>query len=146
MLLGNHHRSGKTFAEIEVGDSIQITEKIEDQQLLLYLGLTNDSNPIFIQHDYASQTEFKRPIVPTIMVNGIITSTISKYLPGPGSRILELTLQFPGVLFHYETIHIVLKVIDKRESIQGVTIQVEGRNLSTDELIVTGTVIAIPPK
>jgi 3-hydroxybutyryl-CoA dehydratase len=146
MLLGNQHRNGKTFAEIEVGDSIQITEKIEDQQLLLYLGLTNDSNPIFIQHDYASQTEFKRPIVPTIMVNGLITSTISKYLPGPGSRILELTLQFPGVLFHYETIHIVLEVIDKRESIQGVTIHVEGRNLSTDELIVTGTVIAIPPK
>ncbi|WP_010288272.1 hypothetical protein [Kurthia massiliensis] len=134
MLLGNNNRRGKTFAEIEVGDSIQITEKIEDQQLLLYLGLTNDSNPLFIQHDYASRTEFERPIVPTIMVNGMITSTISKYLPGPGA------------LFHYETIHIVLKVIDKREAIQGVTIHVEGRNLSTDELIVTGTVIAIPPK
>ena len=146
MLLGKNNRIGKIFEQVEVGDSIQITEKIEDQQLLLYLGLTNDSNPLFIQHDYASQTEFGRPIVPTVLLNGIITSTISKYLPGPGSRIMELALQFPGILYHYETIHIVLNVIDKRESIQGIMIHVEGRNISTDELIVTGTVIAIPPK
>lgn len=146
MLLGKNNRIGKTFEQVEVGDSIQITEKIEDQQLLLYLGLTNDSNPLFIQHDYASRTEFGRPIVPTVLLNGIITSTISKYLPGPGSRIMELALQFSGILYHYETIHIVLNVIDKRESIQGIMIHVEGRNLSTDELIVTGTVIAIPPK
>ena len=146
MQVGKNSRTGKTLEEIEVGDSIQITEKIEDRQLLLYLGLTNDNNPLFIQHDYAKQTEFERPIVPTIMLSGMVTSTVSKYLPGAGSHIRELTLQFPSVVHHYETIHIVLRVIDKRESIHGVTIHVEGRNLSTDELVISGTVIAIPPK
>ena len=51
--IGKPRKLGKTIEEIEEGDSLSLTESIEDQQLLLYLGLTNDANPLFIQHDYA---------------------------------------------------------------------------------------------
>ncbi len=36
---------------------------IEDKDLLLYLGLTDDANPLYIQHDYALQTPLGRPVV-----------------------------------------------------------------------------------
>ena len=39
---------GKTIDEIEEGDSLSLTESIEDNQILLYLGLTNDANPLYI--------------------------------------------------------------------------------------------------
>ena len=83
MILGKKRRIGREIEKIVEGEKLKLTE-IEDKELLLYLGLTNDSNPLYIQHDYASQTEFDKPLVPTIMLNGIITSAISKYLPGPG--------------------------------------------------------------
>ena len=89
MILGKKRRLGRKIEDITVGEKLKLTEKIEDKDLLLYLGLTNDANPLYIQHDFASQTTYEKPIVPTIMLTGIITSAISKYLPGPGSHIVE---------------------------------------------------------
>ena len=101
---------GKKIDEISVGEKLQLTEKIEDKDLLLYLGLTNDNNPLYIQHDYAVGTPFKQPIVPAIMLNGIITSAISKHLPGPGSHIREQNIIYLEPVYHYETIEILLEV------------------------------------
>lgn len=94
MLLRKGMKQGKKINELVVGERLQLTEKIEDKDLLLYLGLTNDNNPLYIQHDYAMDTPFKEPIVPTIMLNGIITSAISKHLPGPGTHIREQNLVY----------------------------------------------------
>ena len=66
MLLRKKWKRGRTVNELVVGEKLQITEKIEDKDLLLYLGLTNDNNPLYVQYDYASETSFKKPIVPTI--------------------------------------------------------------------------------
>ena len=82
MNIGKPRKLGKTINEIEEGDSLSLTESIEDNQLLLYLGLTNDANPLYIQHDFAQKTEYQQPIVPSVMLMGIITSAISKHLPG----------------------------------------------------------------
>ncbi|MBD8026247.1 MaoC family dehydratase N-terminal domain-containing protein [Ureibacillus sp. Re31] len=110
MLLRKGMKLGKKIDEITVGEKLQITEKIEDKDLLLYLGLTNDSNPLYIQHDYALETPFKKPIVPTIMLNGIITSAISKHMPGPGSHVLEQNLIYLEPVYHNETIEFLLEV------------------------------------
>lgn len=53
--IGKPRKLGKTINEIEEGDSLSLTESIEDNQLLLYLGLTNDANPLYIQHDFAQK-------------------------------------------------------------------------------------------
>lgn len=110
MLLRKGMKLGKKISEIVVGERLQITEKIEDKDLLLYLGLTNDSNPLYVQHDYAAETPFKMPLVPVIMLNGIITSAISKHMPGPGSHIREQNLVYLEPVYHYETIEIILEV------------------------------------
>ena len=68
MNIGKPRKLGKTINEIEEGDSLSLTESIEDNQLLLYLGLTNDANPLYIQHDFAQKTEYHQPIVPSLPV------------------------------------------------------------------------------
>ena len=102
---------GKTIDEIEEGDSLSLTESIEDNQILLYLGLTNDANPLYIQHDYAKETEYEQPLVPSIMLMGIITSAISKHLPGPGSHVVNFSINFIDPVFHYETLTFEFEVI-----------------------------------
>lgn len=49
------HRQGKTIAEIKEGDSLTVTESISERDLLIYLGLTNDNNPLYIQNEYAQK-------------------------------------------------------------------------------------------
>src|SRR5699024_2609710 len=64
------------------------------KDLLLYLGLTNDANPLYIQHDYASMTPYKQPIVPSVLLFGIVSSMITMHLPGPGIHIVKHDITF----------------------------------------------------
>lgn len=112
MVLGKKRKLGRKIEEINVGEKLSLTEKVEDKDLLLYLGLTDDANPLYIQHDYASQTPYEKPIVPSIMLTGMITSAISKYLPGPGSHVVAQEIQFIKPVYHYATIHFLFEVIE----------------------------------
>ncbi|WP_066292531.1 MaoC/PaaZ C-terminal domain-containing protein [Bacillus sp. FJAT-29937] len=144
MLLGKKRKLGRKIEEINVGEKLTLTEKIEDKDLLLYLGLTNDANPLYIQHDYASQTPYKKPIVPSIMLNGIINSAISKYLPGPGSHILKQEIDYVKPVFHYGTIQFLFEVTEVSKSSHTIQIKVQGTN-EDDESVINGTLLVCPP-
>ncbi|MFD2446308.1 MaoC/PaaZ C-terminal domain-containing protein [Bacillus sp. CGMCC 1.16607] len=144
MLLGKKRKLGRKIEEITVGEKLSLTEKIEDKDLLLYLGLTNDANPLYIQHDYASQTPYQKPIVPSIMLTGIITSAVSKYLPGPGSHVLKQVLEFPKQVYHYGTVQFLFEVTEVSKKTHTVVIHVQGTNES-DETVVIGDIVVCPP-
>ncbi|BCB05103.1 MaoC family dehydratase [Bacillus sp. KH172YL63] len=144
MLLGKKRKLGRKIEEMSVGEKLTLTEKIEDNELLLYLGLTNDANPLYIQHDYASQTPFKKPIVPSIMLTGIITSAVSKYLPGPGSHVVEQQIEFPKPVYHYATVQFLFEVTEVDALNHMVTIQVTATN-EENEKVVNGTIKVCPP-
>ncbi|NRD76085.1 enoyl-CoA hydratase [Bacillus sp. BRMEA1] len=144
MLLGKKRKLGRKIEEISVGEKLSITEKIEDKDLLLYLGLTDDANPLYIQHDYASQTPFKKPIVPSIMLTGMITSAVSKYLPGPGSHILSHEIEFPKPVYHYGTVELLLEVIDVNRSQHTIVISILGTN-ENKETVINGKIKVCPP-
>ena len=133
MNIGKPRKLGKTIEDIEEGDSLSLTESIEDKDLLLYLGLTNDANPLYIQHDYAQKTEYEKPIVPSIMLMGIITSAISKHLPGPGSHV------------HYETLTFQLEVIKVDKMKDVITISVEAVN-EQENRVLDAVVMVQPPQ
>ncbi|MCA1032317.1 enoyl-CoA hydratase [Bacillus timonensis] len=144
MLLGKKRKIGRKIDEITVGEKLSLTEKIEDKDLLLFLGLTNDANPLYIQHDYASQTPFKKPIVPSIMLTGIVTSAISKYLPGPGSHIIKQDLSFPKPVYHYATIKFLFEVTKVHPIDHTIEVSVSATNES-DETVIQGKISVCPP-
>lgn len=145
MLLGKKRKLGRKVEDMAKGEKLKLTEKIEDKDLLLYLGLTNDGNPLYIQHDFASQTKFGKPVVPTAMLTGIVTSAVSKYLPGPGSYIKEQRLRFKKPVYHYATIDFLLEVTDVNVSMNEVTIRIEATD-EDGELVLEGTFMANPPQ
>lgn len=144
MLLGKKRKLGRRIDEITVGEKLSLTEKIEDKDLLLYLGLTNDANPLYIQHDYASQTPYEKPIVPSIMLTGIISSAVSKYLPGAGSHILSQDLEFLKPVYHYATVQLLLEVTEVDRKSHFVMINVIGRD-EKDEVAIKGRLKVSPP-
>ncbi|MGG5348584.1 MaoC family protein [Enterococcus sp. AZ142] len=145
MNIGKPRKIGKSIEDIEEGDSLSLTESIEDNKLLLYLGLTNDANPLYIQHDYTQNTEYQRPIVPSIMLMGIITSAVSKHLPGPGSHVVNFSVNFIEPVYHYETLTFEFEVIKVDKMKDVVTISVEAIN-TEDHRILDAVVMVQPPK
>jgi 3-hydroxybutyryl-CoA dehydratase len=144
MLLGKKRKLGRTIENISVGEKLALTEKIEDKELLLFLGLTNDSNPLYIQHDYASQTPHKKPVVPAVMLTGIVTSAISKYLPGPGSYILSQNMDFIKPVYHYETIEFLFEVTKVNTDSHSIDIAVNATNENEEEIL-KGKLVVCPP-
>ncbi|MCA0986321.1 MaoC family dehydratase [Guptibacillus algicola] len=144
MLLGKKRKIGRMIEEISVGEKLEVTEKIDDRELLLYLGISNDNNPLFIQHDYASLTPFKKPIVPQIMLLAIVTGAISKYLPGPGSSVKKQEVDFLNPVYHYESVQFGFEVIDVNNQDHEITVKVEGEN-EEGTVILNGQFVVCPP-
>lgn len=144
MDIGKLNKLGKAIDEIEEGQTMSVTEAIEDDQLLLYLGLTNDANPLYIQHDYTQKTVYKQPIVPSVLLIGIVTSTVSKHFPGPGSHIVNFSVNFVEPVYHYETLTFLFEVIkvDKHKDV--VTLSVEAMN-TEDKRVLDAVVMVQPP-
>lgn len=134
-MIGKPRKIGKLITEISEGDNLSVTESIEDKDILLYLGLTNDANPLFIQHDYASQTAYEKPLVPPVMLIGIMTSAISKHLPGPGSMVVNVSVNVLNPIFHYETITFDFEVIRVDLMKEVITITVDAKNMNGDRVI-----------
>lgn len=144
MLLGKKRKPGRHIEEITVGEKLSLTEKIEDKDLLLYLGLTNDANPLYIQHDYASQTPYEKPLVPSLLLTGIITSAVSKYLPGPGSHIVKQNLTFLKPLYHYSIVQFLFEVSEISISENKIVVDVQAVN-AEEEVVLEGNITVCPP-
>jgi acyl dehydratase len=144
LLLGKKRKLGRQIGEITEGEKLKLTEKIEDKDLLLYLGLTNDANPLYIQHDYASQTPYEKPIVPSVMLTGIITSAITKYFPGPGSHILKQEIEFVKPVYHYATVEFLFEITHVNHTSHTATVKVQGTD-EHEDTVINATILVAPP-
>ena len=139
------HRRGKSIDEIKEGDSLTVTECISERELLIYLGLTNDSNPLYVQTAFAQSMGYKAPVVPPVMLSGILTSSISKLLPGPGSEIVNVATNFIEPVYHEETITFTFEVIKVDLMKEVIMISVEGTN-ENDNRILDSVIMVRPPR
>ncbi|MBM7554990.1 MaoC/PaaZ C-terminal domain-containing protein [Thalassobacillus pellis] len=143
-MINKKRKLGKKIQELKVGDHHSITRKIEDRDLLMYLGLSDDANPLYLQHDYASQTPYKRPLVPAVMLVGMVSSLVSMQLPGPGSHILRQELNFPEPLYHYSEVSIRAEVTKIDAANHEATINIVAKDNDEKEII-TGIIVVSPP-
>ncbi|WP_042223253.1 MaoC/PaaZ C-terminal domain-containing protein [Oceanobacillus manasiensis] len=143
-MLGKKRKLGMMMKDIKIGETYQAIKVIEDKELLLYLGLTNDANPLYIQHDYASQTPYKAPVVPSVLLFGMISSIVSMHLPGPGSHITQHEMTFPKPVLHQSEVRFNLEVIAIDERDHTVSINVTGYDMDGDTVIV-GKLQVCPP-
>ncbi len=137
---------GKTIDEIKLGDSLTVTENIETRDVLLYLGLTDDDNPLYLQYDYSQLTKHKQPIVPPVLIMGILTSNVSKHLPGPGSMVVDFSIDILAPIFHNSMLTFEFTVNRINEKREEVTIYVEGLNLEGERLVEAEIIAQTPEK
>ncbi|GAJ25217.1 MaoC like domain protein [Liquorilactobacillus sucicola DSM 21376 = JCM 15457] len=139
------HRKGKTIDEIAEGDSLTVNESLSDRDILLYLGMTNDNNPLYIQNEYAREIGYKGPVVPPVLLTGIITSSISKLLPGPGSEVVNLSVNFMLPVYHDENVTFIFEVIKVDTMKEVITLSVTGTK-NEDDRVVDAIVMVKPPR
>jgi acyl dehydratase len=112
--------AGLYFEEFTMGQEFahEIRRTVTDMDNILFSSLTYNPAAIHIDHDYASKTEFGKPLMNSIFTLGLVIG-LSVQDTTLGTTIANLGMTdttFPKPVFAGDTIRAVTKVLELRDS------------------------------
>jgi len=97
-------RHGYFFEELEPGMEARFAKTLTEADILLFGGVSGDTNPQHFDEDYASHTLFKGRIAHGILVASLISTVLGTKLPGPGAIYLSQSMAFRNPVHIGETV------------------------------------------
>ena len=111
--------TGKFFDEFEVGMTFKHGGRtVTEMDNVLFSALTMNTQPLHVNEDFASKTEFGQRLVNGIFTFGLVVGLTVADLT-EGTIIANLgydKLNHPNPVFHGDTIYAESEIIEKRES------------------------------
>jgi 3-hydroxybutyryl-CoA dehydratase len=88
----------------EEGYSASFTKTVTEADVVLYAGVTGDTNPLHLDAEYARASRFGQRIAHGMLTAGFISTVIGTKLPGPGAIYVSQSLRFLGPVMLGDTI------------------------------------------
>src|SRR5574338_69493 len=112
--------AGKYFDELEVGMKFKHTlgRTVTEMDNVLFSALTMNTQPLHVNEDFASKTEFGHRLVNGIFTFGLVVGLTVADLT-EGTIVANLgydKVVHPNPVFHGDTIYAESEIIQKRES------------------------------
>ncbi|MFN8373913.1 MAG: MaoC family dehydratase [Anaerolineae bacterium] len=111
---------GKYFEDLEVGTIIQheLGRTLTEADNVLFSSLTMNTQPLHINEDFASRTDYGKRIVNGIFTMGVLVGITVGDLTA-GTIVANLGYEnvlHPHPMFHGDTLYVETQVLEKRES------------------------------
>ena len=116
-------RRGYFLEDLSVGMTAGFTKTVTDADLVLYAGVSGDTNPVHIDEEYAAATPFKGRIAHGMLTASFISAVLGTILPGPGAIYLSQSLRFKAPVRPGETVRAVARVTAIDEQRKRVTLE-----------------------
>jgi acyl dehydratase len=112
--------TGKYFDELNVGVTIRhsLGRTVTETDNVLFNSMTMNTQPLHLNEDFASKTQFGQRIVNGILTLGMVVGITIGDLT-EGTIIANLgyeKVNHPRPVFHGDTIYVETEVLEKRES------------------------------
>ena len=91
---GAEELHGLFFEDLAVGQTAVIARTITDADIVLFAGISGDTNPVHINEEFAAGTMFSGRIAHGMLTASFISTVIGTRLPGPGCIYLAQSLRF----------------------------------------------------
>ena len=85
---------GYAFEDLVLGMSAAYGHTVTDADILLFAGVSGDTNPVHLNDELASASMFKGRIAHGMLSASYISTVFGTKLPGPGCIYLSQTLKF----------------------------------------------------
>jgi len=85
---------GWDFEDLEIGTTASFSKTVTDADIVLYAGVSGDTNPVHLDQDYASKTMFKSRIAHGMLTASFLSAVLGARMPGPGAIYLSQSLRF----------------------------------------------------
>lgn len=136
---------GRTMQEMQIGDEASLSRTVTETDIVLFGGISGDTNPAHFDEEYSKNTIFKGRIAHGMLPASYISAVLGTQLPGPGTIYLSQDLKFIAPVRIGDTITAIVQVIEKIEEKNKVILETVCRN-QHGELVIKGKAIVIPPK
>jgi itaconyl-CoA hydratase len=138
-----HGWRGRFFEDFEVGDVYEhaLGRTITTTDNIWFTLLTQNTAPIHFDHHYASQTEFKRPLVNSCLTLALVTGqSVADVTQNVFANLGWDEVRLPNPVFEGDTIYSRSEVLATRESksrtnVGVVTVRTAGFNQDGKEVI-----------
>jgi len=85
---------GHFFEDLKVGQTAIFARTVTETDIVLFAGISGDTNPIHINEEFASQTMFSGRIAHGMLTAAFISTVLGTRLPGPGAIYVSQSLRF----------------------------------------------------
>ncbi|MBC2857394.1 MaoC family dehydratase [Cetobacterium sp. 2A] len=100
------------FTDLKVGMTAEISKTITETDVVMFAGITLDTNPAHINEEYAKTTMFEKRIAHGMLGAGLISAVLGTKLPGEGSIYLGQELKFLAPVYIGDTITAKAEIIE----------------------------------
>jgi 3-hydroxybutyryl-CoA dehydratase len=105
---------GYYLEDLSVGMSASYAKTVTEADVVLFVGISGDDNPMHINDDFARDTIFKGRIVHGMFSAALLSCVAGTRLPGPGAIYVDQTLRFKAPVRIGDTVtaRVMIKEID----------------------------------
>jgi acyl dehydratase len=110
---------GKKFEEFGLGDEfVTASRTVSEGDVSQFAGLSGDFNPIHVDEEFAKKTPFKGRVAHGMLSLAIATGLANQsgVFEGTTIALLNMNINFKGVVRFNDTIRLMLKVAEKKET------------------------------
>jgi 3-hydroxybutyryl-CoA dehydratase len=90
----NDGLTGYFLEDIFVGQTAVYAKTVTEADVVLFAGISGATNPVHLNDEFASTTQFKGRIAHGILTASFISTVLGTRLPGPGCIYLSQNLKF----------------------------------------------------
>lgn len=136
--------NGLYLEDLDVGMSATYAKTVSEADIVLFAGISGDSNPVHVDDDYARDTMFKGRIAHGMLTASFISAVLGTRLPGPGCIYLSQNLRFKAPVRIGDTVRAVVEVteIDRDRA----RITVSTRCSVGDRTVIDGEAVLMVPR
>ena len=112
---------GYYFEDLEEGMTDVFAKTITDADIIIFAGISGDTNPVHLNHEFASETMFEGRIAHGMLTASFISTVIGTKMPGAGCIYVSQNLRFKAPVRSGETVTAtctVTKLIPKKRLIE----------------------------
>ena len=85
---------GYFLEDLEPGMTASFGKTVTDADLVLFAGISGDTNPVHMDEEFAASTIFKGRIAHGMLIAGVISAVLGTRLPGPGAIYVSQSMKF----------------------------------------------------
>ena len=86
--------NGYYLEDLEEGMSATFSKTVTEADIVLYAGVSGDTNPVHIDEEFAATTPFKGRIAHGMLTASLLSTVLGTRLPGPGCVYCSQNLTF----------------------------------------------------